>query len=108
MEQKLKVKRIRTRGLFKYCFVGIFTIFYPFLQLLAMFSESDAVTYTFNGKPLYGWEAILSAPLLAFFFALVFSLFLWGMLGVGVRVWSKFKPITITYVPLDSNDQENL
>ncbi len=105
MEQELEVKKIKTRGLFKYCFVGIFTIFYPFIQLAAIFSESDAVSYTFNDEPLYGWEAILSAPLFAFFFALMFSLFIWVMLGVGVRVWSKFKPIKITYVAIDSNDQ---
>ena len=102
MEQEIEVKRIKTRSLFKYCFVGIFTVFYPFIQLSAIFSDSDAVTYTFNDQPLYGWTAILSAPFFALFFALMFSLFTWVMLGVGTRVWAKFSSLKIRYFPLNN------
>ncbi len=100
MEHEIVVKRIKTRSLFKYCFVGIFTVFYPFIQLMAIFSDSDSVSFTFNGQPLYGWTAILSAPRFALLYALIFSIFIWVMLGVGTRVWAKFSSLKIQYFPL--------
>ena len=102
MEQEIEVKRIKTRSLFKYCFVGTFTVLYPIIQLAAFFSESDSVTFTFNDQPLYGWEAILSAPLFALVFAFMFSLFIWVMLSVGIRVYSKFATLKIEYIPLSN------
>jgi len=104
MKEVLLTKRIKARSLMKYVFIGYFAIFYPFIQLAAFFSESDAVSFTWNEEPLYGWEAILSAPLFGIMMAGMLTLMTWAALGVGIRLYAKFSIVSISYFPVTNND----
>lgn len=64
---------------------------------MSFFSEEENVSFSMNGTQLYGWDAIIFAPIFSIIFSLILTLYFWIVLGIGLRIYSKFSTIKIKY-----------
>ncbi len=98
MEKQLIAKTIKARSLFKYFFLGSFIVCFIYFLLIAIFSGSGYTQMVFNGERLIGIKAILASPCFALVSSIVFSLFFWLMLAVGIKVYTYSNLISVRYI----------
>lgn len=100
MSKKLRIQRLRGGTLFKIIFIGNFLFFIPFSILMGILSFFGAATVTWNEQPLTGFAGLIASPFIGVFIALLFSVFLWVSIFIGLWLYSKFKPIELEYIPV--------
>ena len=104
MNNKIIVRRLRGGTLFKLIFIGSLAFFLPFFLLMGVLALFGASTITWNEQPLTGFPGLISSPFMGLLVALPFSTLGWVVIFIGLWIYSRFKPIELEYIPMDSND----
>ena len=97
MFQEITIERLSVKSIFKLVALGLFASFLPLSILMGVFASLGANTVTLNKEPIHGVAAFVVAPLIGVFVSLVFTLFVGSLMSIGLWIFSKYKPLTITF-----------
>lgn len=103
---KIRLRRIKAGSLFKLIFLATASVFVPMIVFFGILALFGAKTIMVSGEPVTGIKGLVSALIMAPIFSLLFSLFGWIGAYIGIRIWGYFKPITLEYVPADTETVE--
>jgi len=98
---KICIRRIKAGSLFKLVAIGVFSVMVPLFVFIGVLALFGFRTVYVNHQQVYGIAGLFAAIVMAPIFSLVFSVFGWIALYVGIRIFGHFKPITISYVSAD-------
>jgi len=98
---KIRLRRIKAGSLFKLVFLASGTILIPMMVFFGILALFGANTVTVSQKPVTGFMGLLAALIMAPFFTLFFSAFVWIGAYAGIRILGYFKPLEIEYIPAE-------
>ena len=98
MRSKIRIKQLEARSLFKLVFIGSSMCIIPFSVLMGIFSLFGAGTIEWNNRPITGIAGLIASPLLGLFATIMFSVFSWVVLFLGLWLYSKFKSIELEFI----------
>ena len=101
MDNMIEVKRLRGGTLFKLVFVGNAVFLTALTLLMGGLAFFGANTLQWNGEYLTGLPALLAAPFMGVFMALVFSALAWISLFCGLWLYSRFRTMRLEYIPVE-------
>lgn len=102
MQDTIVIRRLRGGTLFKLIFIGNAAFLVPFTMLMGVLAFFDAgTTISWNEQTLTGLPALVAAPFMGVFMALMFSAFAWVSLYCGLWLYSRFRPLELEYIPLE-------
>jgi hypothetical protein len=99
--EKLTIRKLGLGTLFKITFIGLVCGFVPLFTLMGILGYFGMADLTWNEQPLTGVSALVAGPFLGLFMALVFTMFIGVALGLGLFIYSKFRPLEIEYEAVD-------
>jgi len=103
MDNTITVKRLRSGTVFKLLLIGNLAFFLPLALLVGILGMFGASTVTWNGQVMTGLPALLVSSLSGSLFALVFSVFGWISVFIGLWVYSAFRPLALEFIPLSAD-----
>ena len=103
----LRIKRLRTKAIFKILFAGLFCSFIPFFSVMGLLASQGLITMYFGETQLFGMQAMLAGPLFGLLFTLLFGLFVGIFTTLGLMIYAKRKNISIEYYPVESTDNRS-
>lgn len=95
------MRRLKAGSLFKLVFTAVATTTIPMFLFFGVLAFFGAKTVTVSGEYVTGIKGLGAAILMAPFFAAFFSAFAWVGSYIGLRVWGRFSPLVLEYVPAD-------
>jgi len=98
MKNKIRIKRLKAGSLFRLLFIGNFMFFIPFSILMGIFSLFGAETVEWNNHPITGIAGLITSPFIGLFITIIFSIFFWAAMFVGLWIYSKFKSIELEFI----------
>ncbi len=97
----IHIRRIKAASLFKLLFIGTITIAGPFCLFCGILALFGANTVTFNNSYITDAWGLITALIMAPVFSAIAAAFIWIGCYLGIRIWGKFNPIKIEYVPAE-------
>lgn len=104
MVKVLNSKRVLTRSLIKYIFIGIFSFFFPIIQVLSFFAHKEEISFKLNGVEIEGLQAIMYAPVFSIVITVALTLSIWLALAIGIRIYSLFGDTKIKYIEINRDE----
>ena len=104
--QRIHLRRIKAGSLFKLVFVATATVFVPAILFLGVLALCGANTVVISGRYVTGVKGLLAAVLLTPLFTVLFSLFAWFVVYMGIRSWGHFRAIRLDYVPAEEGTDQ--
>jgi hypothetical protein len=92
----LTFRRLSTGSVFRMVAIGCFWSMVPFAVLMGVFALFGFHTVTWNHEPVIGISGLLASPFIGLFVAAIFTIFTGVFLSVGLWLYSKFRPVTIS------------
>ena len=105
--RKIRLRRIKAGSLFKLVFLSSSAIFIPMIVFFGVLAFFGAKTVTFSGEQVTGVKGLVTALIMAPFFTLFFSLFAWIGAYIGIRIFARFWPLELEYVPAEERKTPN-
>ncbi|SMB88398.1 hypothetical protein SAMN05660772_01197 [Pasteurella testudinis DSM 23072] len=93
----ISVKKLTTGTIYKLVFIGLLVAFLPLSLVLGFLGYFDLLYVTWNQQPVNGIAAFYLAPVILLFVALIWGLFVGSVISLGLWIYSKFRPITISF-----------
>jgi hypothetical protein len=92
----LTVQRVAFGSVVRLVAIGMLGSVVPFFVVMGVFAGFGYSTLTWNGAHVFGLKAVVMAPFMGLFAAVLFTLF--AALGIGFGLWlySLFKPIRLS------------
>jgi len=109
MIEVVKAQRISFSTLFKILYIG--NLIFPSLLLiiLSTFSFFGFEVLKFGDSYLTGTEGLVKGLVtlpFMFLFALIWSLFFWVSYSISLWIYSKWRPMNLTFVPASQQKKE--
>ena len=95
---KICVRSIKAGSLFVVVAASICSVFVPLFALVGILAAFGFETVHVNSHPVFGAAGFFTALIMAPVFSLILSIFVWGVLYIGIHIWGSFRPFTISYV----------
>lgn len=96
MFSRFSVLRLSAGSIYKLLLVGLLSSFLPVGLLLGVFALFGADTVKWNNEPLHGVTGLVSGPLVGMAVALFFSAFIGTAATLGLWLYSKFRPLSLS------------
>jgi len=90
------VQRLSAGSIYKLFFIGLVTSLGTVGLVLGVLAFFGFDTVSWNGQQVYGFSAILAGIFLGLFLALFFGVILGSACVVGLWLYSKFRPLSLT------------
>jgi hypothetical protein len=92
----MTVRRVATESVLRLVAAGVFFSVVPFFLVMGVLAGFGRSTLTWNGAPVYGWHAVLLSPVMGVLAAVLFMLVAGIGIGLGLWLYSKWKPFRLT------------
>jgi hypothetical protein len=102
MRSSVRVARLAAGDVFKLIGIGLVCSLVPLGALTGVLSMLGVATVKWGEQTLTGWTAVLAAPFIGFFCALLFTAFVGAAVWAGLWLFSKFRPLTLHYDSADA------
>ena len=99
------VRRISAPTIYKVLFLGSAFSVFPYGALMGVLSLFGLNTVTWNGAHVHGFWGLVTGTLIGVLFVLVLTLAVGSACAIGMWIYSKFEPISITYFSLEEAPQ---
>ena len=99
----LTVKRIRGGSIFKFILLGSIIGFILFTTFLGIFALMGFEILKWNDEYITGIKGLIASPFLGAFLGVIFGLFNSIIIYIGLLVYSRFKDISIEYIPSNNS-----
>lgn len=83
-------------SLYKLLFIGLLTPLFIFSLCCGIASYYGHSTVSFNNHYVYGLKGLIVGTLLGIVLPIMLSALLWCLIGFGLWVWTRIKPIHLT------------
>jgi apolipoprotein N-acyltransferase len=104
---KISIKRIKAGSLFKIIALSCFAITLPMFLFFGVLALFGAETVRVGENHMTGVMGLVSALIMAPFFAFFLSLFVWIGAYIGIRIVGSFRPIEVEYIPSEKINAPN-
>ena len=101
MENKITIKRLKPKSIFKLVFIGNAVVLIPFAVLCGFMGLFGMGTITWNDKPMTGIPGLIASPFIGAFMVVISSILGWIVLCLGLWFYSKYKNIDLEYIPVE-------
>jgi hypothetical protein len=95
MYEKIVVERVSAATVLKLICIGMAASIIPFAVLMGLLATGGASTLQWNGQPITGLWALISAPLIGIFCSAVMTIFCAPLMMLGLWLYSLVRPITL-------------
>jgi len=102
MKQPLEIRRIAGGSLFKLLFIGHCLSLLPFCIFCGILSLTGAHTITVDRQYVTGIAGLIDSLWIGPLLTVLFTCFAWLALATGLWIYSKFRPLTLYYIPDDA------
>jgi hypothetical protein len=99
--RRIRIRRFKSGSMFKLMLIAVGTMWTPLFVVFGIAALFGAETVHFSNEPVTGIKGLLGALIMAPFFVGMLTLFAWAAAYIGVRIWGRFSPIELEYVPAD-------
>ena len=103
MTKSLTVKRLRGASILKITVLGTAVGFALLCTVFGVFALFGAELLQWNGAYITGPKALVAGPFIGLFVGGLFGLFAGISAYVGLRLFARFKPLHLEYLPLDDD-----
>lgn len=108
MENKIQIKNLKGGSLFRLLIIGNTLFFIPLSIVMGVgnyFGFCQPILF-WKGKPLTGLIGLIVSPFSGAFFAIGISGFLCFAIFIGLRIYTKFRPVELKFVPFSQIENE--
>ena len=95
--EKIIINKLKLGSLFKITFIGLTFGFVPIFLLLGILSFFGMSSLKWNEQPVTGVTGLIAAPFMGLFTALIFTVIIASVMGLGLLIYSKFNKLEIEY-----------
>lgn len=95
----LRIAKLSAGTVYKLMLVGLLCGFLPLFMLFGILGWLDLMTLSWNAQPVTGPKAIVAAPFMGVFFALVCTALIGSVAALGLWIYARFRTLTIEFVP---------
>ena len=95
MYEKIVVERVSAGTILKLAGIGMTASIIPFTVLMGLLATGGASTLQWNGQPITGLWALISAPLIGILLSALMTIFSAPLMMLGLWLYSLFRPITL-------------
>ena len=95
MYEKIVVERVSAGTILKLACIGMAASIIPFTVLMGLLATGGASTLQWNGQPITGLWALISAPLIGIFLSALMTIFSAPLMMLGLWLYSLLRPITL-------------
>ena len=96
MFSTFSVKRLSAGSIYKLAFIGVTTTFIPLGLVFGVLALLGANTVQWNNEPLHGVSGLFAGPVFGVIMALFLSAFLGTASALGLWLYSKFRPLSLS------------
>jgi hypothetical protein len=100
MYEKIVVERVSAGTVIKLTCIGMAASIIPFAVLMGLLATGGASTLQWNGQPITGLWAVISAPFIGIFCSALMTIFSAPLMILGLWLYSLLRPITLRVKPL--------
>ena len=96
MFSTFSVKRLSVGSIYKLMFIGLTSSLIPLGLVFGVLALLGANTVRWNNEPLHGFSGLFAGPLLGVAIAFFLSAFLGTASALGLWLYSKFRPLSLS------------
>ena len=96
MFSTFSVNRLSAGSIYKLMFIGLTSSLIPLGFVFGVLAFFGANTVRWNNEPLHGASGLFAGPLLGVVMALFLSAFLGTTSALGLWLYSKFRPLSLS------------
>lgn len=104
MTETLSITRLRGSTILKLTVMGTSIGFCVLCMALSIFAAFGVEILAWNGAYVTGPVALIAGPLIGLFIGVIFGALAGIASYVGLRIYARFKPLQINYVPLKAGE----
>lgn len=97
MFETLQIQRFSFGTVYKVLFIAATFSMVPLAILMGLFAFFGAETIVWNGQHLTGLMGLIASPFVGIMMALIFTGFLGTLFACGLWLYSKFRPLQLSY-----------
>jgi len=98
MFETLQIQRFSFGTVYKILFLASTFSMVPLAILMGLFAFFGAETIVWNGQHLTGLMGLIASPFVGIMMALIFTGFLGTLFACGLWLYSKFRPLHLSYI----------
>lgn len=96
---ELTIQRLGAGTLFKLLLIGYATVTIPAAILAGVLSMFGYQTVFWDGQAVTGFDGLLASLLGGPFLTLAWTILSWGVVALGLWIYSQFRSLVIKYCP---------
>ncbi len=101
MIKSVRVAQLSTGSVYKLMALGSLFGFVPLFLLFGVLAYAGLLDLSWNGAAVTGAKAIVVAPLMGLFAALVVTLMVGSAVALGLWLYARVRPVTLDFVALE-------